>query len=338
MRNKIDSIKEIVVENESEALLLENNLIKKYQPRYNVLMKDDKTYPWIVVKNEPFPRVFMTRNLIRDGSQYFGPYTSVVMVKTLLGMIRQLYKLRNCKLNLEAGKIASEKYKVCLEYHIGNCAAPCVGMQTETEYNESISQIKEILRGNIYTVNSYLKKLMKKYSSEMKFEEAQVIKEKLEILDKYRSRSTVVNPRINNADVFACVEGEGSIFVNYLKIIKGAVIQTQTLELKKRLDETISELMPLAITELRHRNKSTSKEIIVPFMPDIQEIGVKYTCPRKGDKLRLIDLAERNATLHRVNTIKKTEGKKLEDRENKNLEEIQKRSQVARTARSYRMF
>jgi excinuclease ABC subunit C len=209
MRNKIATIKEIVVENESEALLLENSLIKKYQPRYNVLMKDDKTFPWIVVRKEVFPRVYMTRNVIRDGSAYFGPYTSVVMVKTLLGLIRQLYKLRTCNLNLSAERIKSSQYKVCLEYHIGNCSAPCVGKQTENDYNESISQIKEILGGNIHSVNRYLRELMKQYSSELKFEEAQVIKEKLEVLDKYRSRSTVVNPRINNADVFACAEGGG---------------------------------------------------------------------------------------------------------------------------------
>ncbi|MEE4115480.1 MAG: excinuclease ABC subunit UvrC [Marinilabiliaceae bacterium] len=322
MRNKIATIKEIVVENESEALLLENSLIKKYQPRYNVLMKDDKTFPWIVVRKEVFPRVYMTRNVIRDGSVYFGPYTSVVMVKTLLGLIRQLYKLRTCNLNLSAEKIESSQYKVCLEYHIGNCSAPCVGKQTENDYNESISQIKEILGGNIHSVNRYLRELMKQYSSELKFEEAQVIKEKLEVLDKYRSRSTVVNPRINNADVFASVEGGGSVFVNYIKIIKGAVIQTQTLELKKRIDESLEELMSLAITELRQRNNSLSKEIIVPFMPDIREQGVKYTCPRKGDKLKLIDLALRNAVLHRAGTQRKKEDKKYEVRDKRNLEEI----------------
>ncbi len=324
MRNKITGIKHIVVDSESEALLLENSMIKEYQPRYNVLMKDDKTYPWICIRNEEFPRVFMTRNIIRDGSLYFGPYTSVVMVRTLLGLIRQLYKLRTCSLNLSQDNIASGKLKVCLEYHIGNCKAPCIGEQSAQDYMLSIDHIKEILKGNIYTVTRYLKGLMSTYSKDLKFEEAHFIKEKLEILEKYKSRSTVVNSRIKNVDVFAYVDRGANFYVNYLKIINGAIIQTQTLEIKRRLDESISELIPLAITDIRERTSSTSNEIILPLLPDIQQDGLKYTVPKKGDKLRLIELAERNAKFYALNKEKRVEGKSSDDRISKNLEELKK--------------
>ncbi len=324
MRNKITGIKHIVVDSESEALLLENSMIKEYQPRYNVLMKDDKTYPWICIRNEEFPRVFMTRNIIRDGSLYFGPYTSVVMVRTLLGLIRQLYKLRTCSLNLSQDNIASGKLKVCLEYHIGNCKAPCIGEQSAQDYMLSIDHIKEILKGNIYTVTRYLKGLMSTYSKDLKFEEAHFIKEKLKILEKYKSRSTVVNSRIKNVDVFAYVDRGANFYVNYLKIINGAIIQTQTLEIKRRLDESISELIPLAITDIRERTSSTSNEIILPLLPDIQQDGLKYTVPKKGDKLRLIELAERNAKFYALNKEKRVEGKSSDDRISKNLEELKK--------------
>ncbi|MDX2414433.1 MAG: excinuclease ABC subunit UvrC, partial [Bacteroidales bacterium] len=324
MRNKITGIKHIVVDSESEALLLENSMIKEYQPRYNVLMKDDKTYPWICIRNEEFPRVFMTRNIIRDGSLYFGPYTSVVMVRTLLGLIRQLYKLRTCSLNLSQENIASGKLKVCLEYHIGNCKAPCIGEQSAQDYKLSIDHIKEILKGNIYTVTRYLKGLMSTYSKDLKYEEAHFIKEKLEILEKYKSRSTVVNSRIKNVDVFAYADRGANFYVNYLKIINGAIIQTQTLEIKRRLDESINELIPLAITEIRERTSSTSNEIILPLLPDIQQDDLKYTVPKKGDKLRLIELAERNAKFYALNKEKRVEGKSSDDRISKNLEELKK--------------
>ncbi len=314
MRNRIKSIRHIVVDSESEALLLENNLIKKHQPRYNVLMKDDKTYPWICIKKENFPRVFMTRNVIRDGSEYFGPYTSVVMVKTLLGLIRQLYKLRTCSLNLSDSKIKEGKYRVCLEYHIGNCKAPCVGKQDESDYTESIVQIREILRGNSYTVNGYLKGLMKKYSQDLEFEKAQVVKEKIDILNRYQIRSTVVNPRINDVDVFAFTEDNTAVYINYMRIIRGAIIQTYTLEMNQKIEEEISGLMSLAITELRHRHGSEAREVIVSLLPDIKDDSLKYTVPRKGDKLRLVELAERNAVFYRINKNKRIEGKKNEDR------------------------
>lgn len=314
MRNRIKSIRHIVVDSESEALLLENNLIKKHQPRYNVLMKDDKTYPWICIKKENFPRVFMTRNVIRDGSEYFGPYTSVVMVKTLLGLIRQLYKLRTCSLNLSDNKIKEGKYRVCLEYHIGNCKAPCVGKQDESDYTESIVQIREILRGNSYTVNSYLKDLMKKYSQDLEFEKAQVVKEKIDILNRYQSRSTVVNPRINDVDVFAFTQDNTAVYINYMRVIRGAIIQTYTLEMKQKIEEEISGLMSLAITELRYRHGSEAREVIVSLLPDIKDDSLKYTVPRKGDKLRLVELAERNAVFYRINKNKRIEGKKNEDR------------------------
>ena len=304
MMNRVTEIGHTVVESESEALLLENNIIKKQQPRYNVLLKDDKTFPWICVKNEPFPRVFMTRNVVRDGSVYYGPYTSVVMVRTLLELIKQLYPLRTCSYNLSPENIEAGKYKVCLEYHIGNCLGPCIGEQSMESYDKSIKQVKEILKGNIHTVTRYLKELMTEYAAERKFEEAQAIKEKLDVLHKYRSRSTVVNPRINDADVFGMAAEEGRIYVNYLKIIRGAVVQTHTIELRKRIEESDEELISLAVTDLRERHSSVAPEIILGKLPDIQIEGVKYTLPRRGDKKRLLDLSERNARVYKLNRSK----------------------------------
>ena len=234
---KTNDIRHIVVDTESDALLLENNLIKKHQPRYNILLKDDKTFPCICIKKEPFPRVFSTRNIIRDGSLYFGPYTSVLMIKTLLGLIRQLYKLRTCTLNLTESNIKAGKFRVCLEYHLGNCKGPCVGFQTEEDYDESIQQIKEILRGNISMVIDHLKNEMSKYSEELRFEDAQNIKDKIEILSMFRSRSAIVSNTIRNVDVFGFTQEMDNAYVNYLKVIQGAVIQALTVELKIRIDE-----------------------------------------------------------------------------------------------------
>ncbi len=321
MMSRVAEIQHTVVESESEALLLENNLIKRHQPRYNVLMKDDKSFPWICVKEEPFPRVFMTRNVVRDGSIYYGPYTSVIMVRTLLDLIKQLYPLRTCSYNLSEDRIVTGKYRVCLEYHLGNCLGPCVGKQTEENYNESITQVKEILKGNIHTVIRYLKEMMTKYAEGLKFEEAQIIKEKLEILHKYRSRSTVVNPRISDADVFGMDMEEGKIFVNYLKIIKGAVVQTHTIELRKRIEESNNELLSLAITELRERHSSNANEIILGILPDIKIEDVKYTVPRQGDKKKLLELSERNARVYKLNQ-KKGRVKPTEDRTRQNLEKL----------------
>jgi len=322
MLRKAYDIRHIVVENESDALLLENNLIKKYQPRYNILLKDDKTFPWICIKNEPFPRVFSTRKIIRDGSLYFGPYTSGVMLKTLLTLIRQLYKLRNCSFNLTKANIESGKFKVCLEHHIGNCKGPCEGLQTEHDYSENIEQIKNILKGNLLTVIDYLRSLMAGYSAELRFEEAQLIKEKIEILTKFRSRSAVVSATIKNIDVFAFSQDAGSSYVNYLKVVNGAVIQTFTLELRSRLDEEKEIILGMAITEIRQRYSSDSDEIIVPFLPDILMERIRYTIPKKGEKLKLLELAERNVIYYRLEQKRKQAAHTPESRTGRSLERM----------------
>lgn len=295
--NKIADIRYIVVDSESDALLLENNLIKKYQPRYNILLKDDKTFPWICVKNENFPRIFYTRNYVNDGSDYFGPYTSVVMVKTLLGLVKKLYPLRTCPHDLSLDKIAEKKYKTCLEYHIGNCKAPCVGKQGLNEYAENIKAIKEILRGNISDIISYLEELMKKYSFNLDFENAQLIKDKIDIIKNYQSKSSIVNSSIHNIDVFSIVEKDNDICVNFLRIANGAIIQVHSINSKRKLDETLSEILSLAITDIRQRMFSNSKEIVVSIMPDFLIPGINYTIPKQGDKLKLLELSLRNAKL-----------------------------------------
>jgi excinuclease ABC subunit C len=323
MLGRATGLKHIVVDDESDALLLENNLIKRHQPRYNILLKDDKTFPWICIKNEPFPRVFSTRNTIRDGSFYFGPYTSGLMVKTLLDLIRQLYKLRNCNLNLTEKNIKSGKFRVCLEYHIGNCKAPCIGLQTEQDYSDNILQIKNILKGNIASVMDHLKKLMNIYSGEMRFEEAQIIKDKIDLLSKFRSRSAVVSATIKNVDVFGLAQDTDNTFINYLKVVNGAVIQAFTLDMKSRIDEEKESLLGFAITEIRERVSSDSPEIIVPFMPEILFSKIKYTVPSRGDKLKLLELADRNAVYYKLEQKKKRDLIKHGDRTLKNLEKMQ---------------
>ncbi len=319
---KTFDIRHIVVDNESDALLLENNLIKKHQPRYNILLKDDKTFPWICIKNEPFPRVFSTRNPVRDGSAYFGPYTSGLMVKTLIGFIRQLYKLRTCTHNLTESNIAAAKFKVCLEYHLGNCKAPCVAKQTEKDYLENIEQIRNILKGNISTVIDHLKKTMAQYSEELRFEDAQLIKEKIEILSRFRSRSTVVSNTIKNVDVFAITQESDNAYVNYLKVVEGAVIQAFTIELKIRADEEKESILGFAITEIRQRLLSDSPEIILPFKPDILIDKVKYTIPKAGEKQKLLELAERNAIYYKLEQKKKRMDHSPQVRTGKNLEKL----------------
>jgi len=319
---KTYDIRHIVVDTESDALLLENNLIKKHQPRYNILLKDDKTFPWICIKKEPFPRVFSTRNTIKDGSLYFGPYTSGLMVKTLIGLIRQLFKLRTCSLSLTESNISAAKFKVCLEHHIGNCKAPCIGLQTEKEYNENIQQIKDILKGNISTVMDHLKKLMVKYSEELSFEEAQAIKEKIEILSKFRSRSAVVSNTIENVDVFGFTQETDNAYVNYLKVVHGAVIQALTVELKIRVDEEKESILGFAITEIRQRLLSDSPEIILPFRPDILIDKIKYTVPQTGEKHKLLELAERNAIYYKLEQKKKRMEHAPQLRKWKNLEKL----------------
>jgi len=300
MVNKIHRIEYIVVETEFDALLLENNLIKKYQPRYNVMLKDDKTFPWICIKNEAFPRVFSTRHILKDGSDYFGPYASVKMMNTLLDLVRRLYPLRTCKLNLAREKITQKKYKVCLEYHIDNCKAPCINKHSEEDYMQNITSIKHILKGNISVAKIKLKELMQEYAECLEFEKAQLVKEKLALLKKYQSKSMIVSASIDNADVFSIVKEEKFAYVNYLKIIQGAVVQSHTIELKTVLDEDEKELLEFAITELRKRFESDSKEIILPFKLNIQNPNVKYIIPKIGEKKQLLEMSERNANYYRL--------------------------------------
>jgi len=322
MLKRAERLSYLIVDTEADALLLVNNLIKEHQPRYNILLKDDKTFPWICIKNEPFPRVFSTRNVIKDGSVYFGPYTSGLMVKTLLTIIRQLYKLRSCFLNLSQENIKSGKFKVCLEYHIGNCKGPCVGLQTEDEYEESIKQIKSILKGNISTVIDQLKSLMFIYSSETRYEEAQIIKNKIETLNKFKSHSAVVSNTIKNVDVFGFSQDDNNIYLSYLKVVDGSVIQAYTLEMKSRVDEEKESLLSSGITEIKQRLSTDSPEIIVPFKPDIQFEKVKYSVPLKGEKLKLLQLAERNAVYFKLEQKKKKLDIGLKDTTGKNLTKL----------------
>jgi len=297
---RIADIEHIVVESEMDAFLLENNLIKKYKPRYNVMLKDDKTYPWICIKNEPFPRIFSTRNVIQDGSMYFGPYTSGRMMNTLLELIRQLYPLRNCKLNLSEENIKKKKFKVCLEYHIGNCLGPCEGLQAREDYDISIKSIKQIIKGNIHNVITELKNRMMTYAGDLSFERAQVIKEKLDLLQNYQSKSTVVSPSVNNVDVFSIITDAEAGYVNYMKVIQGAIVQAHTVELKKKLDEPDDQLLSYAITDLRQRFGSDSSEIIVPIKLNIELPDIKVTMPQRGNKKHLLELSERNANYYRL--------------------------------------
>jgi excinuclease ABC subunit C len=301
---KIADIKYIIVNTEIDALLLENNLIKKYQPRYNVMLKDDKTYPWICIKNERFPRVFPTRNVIRDGSLYFGPYASVRVMHMVLDLIRQLFNLRNCNYQLSDENIKAGKFKVCLEYHIGNCAAPCVAKETEAEYNQTITAIKDILKGNASSVGKYLKDILQEQMAAMQYEKAQITKEKIDLLEKFQSKSTVVHPTITNVDVYSIITDERSGYVNFLKIMNGSIVQSHTIELKKKLEETPEELLTLAIIELRERFESHAKEILVPFEIDLKLPDAEFFVPQRGDKKQLLELSERNVDYFRKDKIK----------------------------------
>lgn len=292
---KISDVKHIVVETESDALLLENNLIKKFQPKYNVDLKDDKTFPWICIKNERFPRVFSTRNIISDGSKYYGPYTSAFTVKTLLTLIRQLYKLRTCPHNLSEENINKKKIKKCLEFHIGNCLGPCENLQTEGNYIKSIDQIHLILKGNLKDLIIHLNKLMLNFSSNYEFEDAERIRQKIQMLEKFQTKSTIVNPSIHNVDVFSIVQDNDMTVVNFLKVVNGAIIQAHTVELKKKLDESPEELLEFAITEIRTRLYSDAKEIILPLKIENLPQSTIQTIPKIGDKRKLLDLSERNA-------------------------------------------
>lgn len=303
MVKKIRRIKHIVVPTESDALLLENNLIKKYRPRYNVLLKDDKSYPWICIKNERFPRIFPTRKLIKDGSEYYGPYTSMKTVRTLLDLVKSVYPLRTCNYDLSQEKIESGRYKVCLEYHLGNCKGPCEGMQKAEDYHAQIEDIREIIKGNFKSSLQYFKHRMKALAAEMQFEEAQRIKEKIEVLENYQVKSTIVNPKINNVDVFSIISDESHAYVNFLQLSHGSIIRSHTLEMKKKLDETDGELLELAIIEIRQRFDSTSNELYLPFEVTV-EPHLKVTVPKLGDKKKILDLSERNAKFFRQERFK----------------------------------
>ncbi|MAZ94159.1 MAG: excinuclease ABC subunit C [Lentimicrobiaceae bacterium] len=285
----------IVTDTELDALLLENNLIKKYQPKYNIQLKDDKSFPWLCIKNEPFPRIISTRHVIKDGSEYFGPYASVRMMKTLMEIVKQLYQIRTCSLNLSQANIKKGKYKVCLEYHLGNCLGPCVDKQAEEDYNNTISQIKRIIKGNISSVIEELKTLMTALADNMEFEKAQLIKEKIELLEKYKSKSTIVNPKIHNVDVISMVKNKNHSYLNFLKVINGSIIQAHTVEVKTKLEETDQEILSYALMDFRNRFDSQAKEVITPFDPDINIPDVTITIPKRGDKKHLLELSERNA-------------------------------------------
>jgi len=320
---KIVSIKHIVVETETDALLLENNLIKKYQPRYNVLLKDDKTYPWICIKNEPFSRVFLTRNVFKDGSEYFGPYTSVRTVRALLSLIKELYPLRTCAYNLSANNITNKKYKICLEYHIKNCKGACEGLQTENDYLEDIKEIRNIIKGNFKTSLQKFETLMFDFANKSEFEEAQKIKEKIALLANYQSKSTVVNPSITNVDVFSIISDESFAYVNFFKISNGAIIQSHTIEIKKKLEETDKALLELAIVEIRQRFNSISNEIYVPFLIDVGE-NIKITVPKLGDKKRIVDLSLRNAKYFRQERFKQIQIVDPDRHTNRIMKQMQK--------------
>lgn len=300
---KIVTIKHIVVPTETDALLLENNLIKTLQPRYNVLLRDDKSYPWICIKKEPFSRIFPTRKMVKDGSEYFGPYTSFKTVSTILDLIKELYPLRTCNFDLSTNNIENHKFKVCLEYHIGNCKGPCEGLESLENYQKQIDAIREILKGNFKESMKDFKRVMTDLASKMYFEEAQKIKEKIETLEKYQSRSTIVNPKVTNIDVFSIVSDESAAYVNFLQISHGSIIRSHTLEIKKKLDEIDEELLELAIIELRERFQLLSREIIVPFEVAVGE-NIKVTVPQLGDKKQILDLSIRNAKFYRIEQLK----------------------------------
>ncbi len=325
---KIRRIKYIVVNSEEDTFLLENNLIKELQPRYNVMLRDDKSYPSIVIKNEYFPRVFKTRNIVKDGSKYFGPYTSVVAVDALLDTIRRIYKVRTCRLNLTPENIAAGKFKVCLEYHIKRCDAPCVGFQSQEEYDKNISEITEILKGNVGIVEKQLSEKMIELAAKMRFEEAYDLKLKLDLIKSFREKSTVVTNVNYNIDVFNFEQEENSAFINYLHVVNGAVIQAYTFEYRKRLDESAEELLGLGIVEMRQRFGSESKEIIVPFMPDLILSGVEFTIPQRGDKKKLLDLSEKNVKQFKVDKLKKAEMLNPEQRVTRILKTVQKDFQL----------
>ena len=324
MVSKIVRLETTVVNSEYDALLLENNLIKEYQPFYNILLKDDKSYPWICIKKEPFPRIFLTRNVIKDGSEYYGPYAKVKQAKTLIEVIKNIYKLRTCSLNLAPEKIKEGKYKVCLEYHIKNCAGPCEGLETEEEYAQKLNAIRGIIKGEFKAAREYLEAEMYNYAAKLEFENAQQSKEKLQILENYQTHTTIVSSNINDVDVFGIISDEAAAYVNYFKIKNGSIIQSYTTEIKKMLDETDEEILEEALIEIRNKFNSTSTEIFLPFHLNIEIPHVKLIVPKLGDKKRIVELTEKNAMEYRVEKLKQVQIVDPERHTNRIMAEMKK--------------
>ena len=324
MVSKIVRLETTVVNSEYDALLLENNLIKEYQPFYNILLKDDKSYPWICIKKEPFPRIFLTRNVIKDGSEYYGPYAKVKQAKTLIEVIKNIYKLRTCSLNLAPEKIKEGKYKVCLEYHIKNCAGPCEGLESEEEYAQKLNAIRGIIKGEFKAAREYLEAEMYNYAAKLEFENAQQSKEKLQILENYQTHTTIVSSNINDVDVFGIISDEAAAYVNYFKIKNGSIIQSYTTEIKKMLDETDEEILEEALIEIRNKFNSTSTEIFLPFHLNIEIPHVKLIVPKLGDKKRIVELSEKNAMEYRVEKLKQVQIVDPERHANRIMAEMKK--------------
>lgn len=324
MVSKIVRLETTVVNSEYDALLLENNLIKEYQPFYNILLKDDKSYPWICIKKEPFPRIFLTRNVIKDGSEYYGPYAKVKQAKTLIEVIKNIYKLRTCSLNLAPEKIKEGKYKVCLEYHIKNCAGPCEGLESEEEYAQKLNAIRGIIKGEFKAAREYLEAEMYNYAAKLEFENAQQSKEKLQILENYQTHTTIVSSNINDVDVFGIISDEAAAYVNYFKIKNGSIIQSYTTEIKKMLDETDEEILEEVLIEIRNKFNSTSTEIFLPFHLNIEIPHVKLIVPKLGDKKRIVELSEKNAMEYRVEKLKQVQIVDPERHTNRIMAEMKK--------------
>ena len=324
MVSKIVRLETTVVNSEYDALLLENNLIKEYQPFYNILLKDDKSYPWICIKKEPFPRIFLTRNVIKDGSEYYGPYAKVKQAKTLIEVIKNIYKLRTCSLNLAPEKIKEGKYKVCLEYHIKNCSGPCEGLESEEEYAQKLNAIRGIIKGEFKEAREYLEAEMYNYAAKLEFENAQQSKEKLQILENYQTHTTIVSSNINDVDVFGIISDEAAAYVNYFKIKNGSIIQSYTTEIKKMLDETDEEILEEALIEIRNKFNSTSTEIFLPFHLNIEIPHVKLIVPKLGDKKRIVELSEKNAMEYRVEKLKQVQIVDPERHTNRIMAEMKK--------------
>ena len=320
----IEDLKYFIVESEEDALHLENSMIKEHQPKYNILLKDDKTYPWIVVKKEPFPRIFLTRTVVKDGSKYYGPYSNVNMAKVVLSLIKRLYPIRSCSFLLTNDRIKDGKYSKCLEYHIKNCNAPCVGLENSDKYDEYIKQARQILNGETTELSQILIQEMQQLSSELKFEEAQKVKEKYQLLENYRSKSVIVNSSVHNVDVFGYEDYEGIVYINYMNIREGAIVQSMTISYKKRIDEEKEDILALGVTELRERFESNAREVIVPFEFGVESKNYMVTVPQRGDKRHLLQISTKNAIQYRVDLTKQSEKLNPEQRTTRILTQLAK--------------